>query len=236
MSRTDSKMSAIAAAGELHHVGGHAAQAERRAVDEAELTLLQRRDRSRSALLQRFREEEDGGEGAAEVVRHFHHQFEPSRSTHPLGKALGPVRLEVGVELFEAGEYGEQLIGVGHLLQRPGLLDEMPSQDREQPAAEHRPRQRLNVRLLVHGDAEHPPKQVRQPRAGLLRRDGVLREEAPLRSDPARGALERHPEAVIHPAEGGVGDGRGGGGQRVLTHALLPSRSLRWNECLSIRR
>src|SRR5947208_385320 len=70
----------MAATGELQHVARRRAQAERGAVDQAELATLLRGHDTALALLQCFREEENGREGRAQIMCELHDEVESVRT------------------------------------------------------------------------------------------------------------------------------------------------------------
>ncbi len=78
----------ITAAGQLDHVARDGAESKRSAVYQAELPFLNRVDRAAATALQGFRQEENRGEGRAQVVRHLHDQFQAIRGGKPVGKML----------------------------------------------------------------------------------------------------------------------------------------------------
>src|SRR5687767_11358065 len=97
----------VAAARELDHVTGYRAEAERGAVDESELALLHRRDRTAAGALQRFGEEENRGERRAEVVRYLDHQLETVGGGQAVGETLRPVHLQPLGHLLHRAEQAE---------------------------------------------------------------------------------------------------------------------------------
>src|SRR5207247_7026635 len=82
----------VAAPRELEHVARCGAQTKRGAVDEAELATLLRGHRATLALLQCFREEENGGEGRAQVVRELYDEVEPVWAGQAGGQILRLLR------------------------------------------------------------------------------------------------------------------------------------------------
>src|SRR5439155_3167988 len=82
----------VAAPGELEHVARCGAQTKRGAVDQAELATLLRGHRATLALVQCFREEENGGEGRAQVVRELYDEVEPVWAGQAGGQILRLLR------------------------------------------------------------------------------------------------------------------------------------------------
>src|SRR5205814_1234554 len=63
--------------GQLQHVARRGAQTKRGAVDQTKLATLLRGNGTALTLLQGFREEKDGREGRAQVMRELHDEIEP---------------------------------------------------------------------------------------------------------------------------------------------------------------
>lgn len=99
---------AIAATHQLDDVARDGVQAEGRGIDQAELPLLQRRQRAAPAAQHDLGEEEDRSERRAEIVGDLDHEVEPARPGHPLLESLGPARLHGGRDLFQRAQDGTQ--------------------------------------------------------------------------------------------------------------------------------
>ena len=144
---------AVAAAGQLDHVARHRAEAEGRAVDQAELALLHRIDRAAPAALQGLGQEEDRGERRAEVVRHLDHQLEPVGPGEPVGEVLRPVGLEPLAHLLDRAEQPQQLAGVGRRAAPAARSRNAARISPSEPAGERVPGQRGEIGGLVRWPA-----------------------------------------------------------------------------------
>ena len=80
--------------GDFDHIAGNLAQAQRGAVDQPELAMLQLVEVSAGLTLEDLGQKEYRGERRTEIVGHLYHQFHPVRSGQLVGKLPGPIRLD----------------------------------------------------------------------------------------------------------------------------------------------